>query len=321
MAYYSDLSEEFRNTSYRFIENFIRSTVPDWSKWNDSINTDDVEKAFSERISKMSKKHFEFLLLHSGYIPDYYESDSSQETLYSKLIESLVCEWAKRIGFTNSYLQKQKSSKEDITIQLEDKIIVCDAKSFRLGRSQKAPNVKDTIKKEAYDTWLSAYPEDKRVGGLTTFPSMHDWQQGGDAYHYYTEGNPSIMILFYEQMAFILNQNIKAEKIVDFLDSYSDIFPIPSKKKDVYWNGAIANLFNDNYKDYMLEVQTYLIEKVKSALDTLYQLSNKIKKDINENLKDKSLEELRTIASEALFQIKSIGITGQIENIKNFRLK
>ena len=38
---------------------------------------------------------------------------------------------------------------------LNDKnIIVSDTKSFRLSRSQSAPNVKDTIKLADYEKWL-----------------------------------------------------------------------------------------------------------------------------------------------------------------------
>lgn len=231
MGFYTDLDKEARLSSYDYIEAFIASNVPDWNKWNTEIGTDEIEESFSEEIRGMNNRDFEFLILHCGYIPDYYGKDSSQETLYSKLVESLVCEWAIRVGFDESYLQKQKSNKEDITIKLGDNVIVCDAKSFRLGRSQPAPNVKDTIKKQAYATWLEAYDEKSRIGGLTTFPSLHDWKKGGEAYKYYTEGEPSIMLLFYEHMSFILNQRIPAQTLIDFLLSYSQIFPFTISSK------------------------------------------------------------------------------------------
>ncbi|MCP5170117.1 MAG: HindIII family type II restriction endonuclease [Hahellaceae bacterium] len=82
------------------------------------------------------------MIVHSGYIPESYEADSSAETLYSKLIETVVLEWSKRIGFKNSKLPTQKASMEDVSILDDHHVIVCDAKSFRLGRSQGAPNVK-----------------------------------------------------------------------------------------------------------------------------------------------------------------------------------
>ena len=134
------------NNSFDFLENFIKENV---KRWDVAPNTTIVESSFSKVIQKMDNNEFCLLLLHTGYIPEFYLPDSSQETLYSKLIESIVCEWAKRIGFKDSYLQTQKSNKEDVTIKDGYSVIVCDAKSFRLGRSQAAPNVKDTIKKQA----------------------------------------------------------------------------------------------------------------------------------------------------------------------------
>ena len=320
MTYYSELSEDDRKKSYSFIEDFILKKVPDWSQWNSSINTDSVEQAFRKEIEAMEERDFEFLILHSGYIPDYYGSDSSAETLYSKLTESLVCQWAKRVGFKDSYLQTQKSNKEDITIKLDDKIIVCDAKSFRLGRSQPAPNVKDVIKKQAYETWLNCYDEKSRIGGLTTFPSLHDWKNKGEAYSYYTEGNPSIMLLFYEQMAYMLNQNIKADKIIEFLNSYNTYFTKASKDKSLYWNAVIKNLFKkDTYNEYMKEAQKYLVEKVDAALQALKDKSQSIEKSIKEELKNKTSQELRDIAFKARLKIESAGIQSQIKNIEKFR--
>lgn len=161
------------NDSFDYIERFIKSKVKNWEV---APNTSVIEQEFASQIKSMTNDDFALLVMHSGYIPEFYLPDSSQETLYSKLIESLVCEWARRIGFTDSFLQTQKSNKEDVTIKRRNNVIVCDAKSFRLGRSQAAPNVKDTIKKQAYTTWLDQYNETK-VGGLVTFPSLHDWKK------------------------------------------------------------------------------------------------------------------------------------------------
>jgi hypothetical protein len=229
-----NFSVEDRKKSYDYIENFIFNNVKDWTKAPD---TDTLEDIFSKEIQQLELIDFAFLVCHSGYIPEFYEHDSSQETLYSKLIEALVCEWAKRIGFTESVLQKQKSNKEDVTIKKGDKVIVCDAKSFRLGRSQAAPNVKDTIKKAAYVSWLNQYNADNRVGGLVTFPSLHDWQKGSEAYKYFTEGEPAIMMLFYEEMTFMLLNQYTAENVMSFMDKYKVIFPQSSDLKDVYAKG------------------------------------------------------------------------------------
>lgn len=321
MGYYTEIPKNVRINSYDFIEKFIEDNVVDWSKWNIDIQTDDIETLFSERISEMEDIEFEFLVLHSGYIPDYYEKDSSRETLYSKLVESLVCEWAKRIGFTESHLQKQKSNKEDITIKVDNKVIVCDAKSFRLGRSQASPNVKDVIKKEAYTTWLSAYDEEARVGGLTTFPSMHDWKKGGAAYHYYTEGNPSIMILYYEQMAYMLRHHIDATKVVDFLKSYDEIFPQPSEDKWCYWNGISDFLFNDDsYEEYMKEASKYAKEKVVHTIKSLTQRIATIEQAVDRQLEEMEIADIKALARETLIQIHTKELSTLRERVVNFRL-
>ena len=321
MGYYTDISKQDRIASYDFIEKFIEDNVADWSKWNVDIQTDDIEALFSERISEMNNTEFEFLVLHSGYIPDYYDKDSSQETLYSKLVESLVCEWAKRIGFTESHLQKQKSNKEDITIKVDNKVIVCDAKSFRLGRSQASPNVKDVIKKEAYSTWLSAYDEEARVGGLTTFPSMHDWKKGGAAYHYYTEGNPSIMILYYEQMAYMLHHNIDAAQVIDFLTSYNETFPEPSTDKSYYWKGIRDFLFNDDsYEDYMEEVSDYAKEKVVHTIESLGKRVENIEQAVDKQISEMEIDDIKALAREALVQIHTKELSTLKERVIEFRL-
>ena len=317
--YFSTLTEEQRKQSYDYIENFIAEQVSDWSV---APNTDVIEAEFSRRIKNMGKEEFSFLVFHSGYIPELYPHDSSQETLYSKLIESLVCEWAKRVGFTDSYLQTQKSNKEDVTIKIGNNIIVCDAKSFRLGRSQAAPNVKDTIKKQAYTTWLEQYNEDSRIGGLVTFPSLHDWKKGSEAYYYFTEGNPSIMLLFYEQMAFILQKDIKQNKIIDFLNSYSEIYPKADKNKDIYTNVLLYNLFEDyktEYKTFITETEKYIIERVQNTYDRLDTFLNDNYQRIKEEVEKISYEELKEHATVAKFNEMFGQLRKQQQNIVEFR--
>lgn len=321
MGFYTEYSRKDRLYSYDFIEKFIEDNVKDWSKWNVDIQTDDIENIFSKQIREMSNGDFEFLLLHSGYIPDHYGKDSSQETLYSKLVESLVCEWARRIGFADSYLQKQKSNKEDITIKLGSKVIVCDAKSFRLGRSQVAPNVKDVIKKQAYNTWLMAYDKEDRVGGLTTFPSLHDWKKGGEAYKYYTEGKPPIMMLYYEQMAYMLRHKICANRVIEFLNSYADTFPKSDENKAYYWNGVKQFLFNDeSYGLYMMEVSKYVQEKIRHTIFSLERRVVDIETKVDELISAMSYDQIKELARDSLVELQTKELSVLKERIIEFRL-
>ena len=133
--------------NFFLIQNIVDSY---YTKSDISVEHLKIASDFQSMLKKdFNDEQFIDLLIYTGYIPDLYLSNSSQENLYSKLIEVLVCEWAQRLGL-NSRFVKPKSGYEDVTIFLDNNAIVCDAKSFRLGRSQKAPNVKDFIK----SAWL-----------------------------------------------------------------------------------------------------------------------------------------------------------------------
>lgn len=309
------------NNSFDFLENFIKDKV---RTWDTAPNTSLVENQFSQSIQSMGNLEFSLLILHAGYIPEFYLPDSSQETLYSKLIESLVCEWAKRIGFQDSFLQTQKSNKEDVTIKKGNSVIVCDAKSFRLGRSQAAPNVKDTIKKQAYTTWLEQYNCDK-VGGLVTFPSLHDWKKGSEAYSYFTEGNPAIMMLFYEQMSYMLVKGITHQKMIDFLKNYSAIYPNASKDRNIYWKGVKRHLLtptqNDaaDYNRFMAESETIIKMKVNHVLSQLASYLIEKRSSIEYEVDQLSIEDLKTMAVEAKYHNLCADIERQQDNIIRFR--
>ena len=319
--YIDTLSDRELNDSFDFLENFIKDNVP---SWDIAPNTAQIERTFTQCIQSMQDKEFSLLILHAGYIPEFYLPDSSQETLYSKLIESLVCEWAKRIGFTDSFLQTQKSNKEDVTIKQGNSVIVCDAKSFRLGRSQAAPNVKDTIKKQAYTTWLDQYTCNK-VGGLVTFPSLHDWKKGSEAYSYFTEGNPAIMMLFYEQMAYMLMYNIRYDKVIEFLTNYNVIFPSASKDRSVYWRGVKRYLLTSTQQDaalfnqYMRECDTIIKKKVNHVLNQIASYLMDKRFEIEYEIGQLEIDQLREIAVEAKYHNICADIERQQDNICRFR--
>jgi hypothetical protein len=238
--------KETRLKSYDFLENFLSKNFDNYLK---NRNTEEITNRYLLKLNKLSKAEVAFLLLHSGYIPDYYEHDSSEETLHTKLTETLIFHWAKLVGFNKSILPTQKSSYEDITISDGKNIIVCDAKSFRLGRSQQAPNVKDTIKLADYEKWLVKHKE-KGIGGLITFPSLHDWKKGGDVYQYVSDPQKKVMLLFYEHISFFLILNYEVKNLVDLINDYSKLFNKKSNDKTIYWKQIIENLFKDNLSNF-----------------------------------------------------------------------
>ncbi|MBR4508586.1 MAG: HindIII family type II restriction endonuclease, partial [Elusimicrobiaceae bacterium] len=180
--------------AYYYIKNFVDK--------NNNKNTDMVASEFEATIKNLPDEDIIYLLLFSGFIPDLYLADSSDETLYSKLVEVLVCVWAQKLNFESKYV-KQKASYEDVYLEKNNKVIVCDAKSFRLGRSQKAPNVKDFIKLEDIRKWLNRYGT-KKLGGLVTYPDTHEWTADSDTYQYCSTKEIPTVMLPYKYMALIL---------------------------------------------------------------------------------------------------------------------
>jgi hypothetical protein len=326
----TDFSADERRHYYDFIENFISNYVGRGTKTPD---TDKVVAAFAEEITGLDKSSFIFLTLSSGYIPEFYTHDSSEETLYTKLMEVLVCEWAKRVGFVDSSIQKQKSSMEDVCIRLANSVIVCDAKSFRLGRSQGAPNVKDTIKKADYLKWQENYRDVfyegnvrySTIGGVITFPSLHRWKGESDAYLYCTDKSDPIMLIYYEYMAFMLIANVSHETIIHTLNNYSTLFPEPTRNQHLYFEQITNSLFGNHAQslvDYMKLTIEISEELVAHKLDLIVNGIEEGKKSITEeilNLND--TESLKQRLIEAEIRLFSGQFEKQVVNIKKFRIQ
>lgn len=323
---YDFTKRESRIASYDYIENFIADQHVDWST---PPNTAFIVKNFIKAVSKFSDPEFSFLIVHSGYIPENYEADSSAETLYSKLIETVVLEWAKRIGFKNSQLPTQKASMEDVSILDDHHVIVCDAKSFRLGRSQGAPNVKDVLKHADIEKWLSAYNQDeyKSLGGLVTFPSQHDWKKGSDYYQYTTDKSSPTLSLYYEHLAYILISGMSSENLISLYESYAKIFPEKKGKKEnnraYYYSQLHRALFLDNEEGWSLfdiTAQKVISEKVYHSAHRLDSGLTSIRENIENKYKnEKDIEVLRTKAIQAEYEKATDDLHKQKDRIHRFR--
>ena len=245
------LERDNRIKSYRYLQDFLERKHTDWSSAPD---TKKIVDALLDELSSMTLEQFSFLLCHSGYIPEEYLPDSSKETLYSKLIETLVLEWARRIGFDLSVLPTQKSSTEDVTIQDSDCVIVCDTKSFRLGRSQAAPNVKDVLKYSDISKWLNRHSSKIQLGGLVTFPSQHDWKKSSDFYQYTTDKSLPTICLYYEHLSLFLLTGTDKETIISTFKDYGNIFPkvLPKtiNNREQYYRKIITRLFDKTSNEY-----------------------------------------------------------------------
>lgn len=315
-----------RQQSYDLLRTFIAQNH-DWNGAS-APDSDVLVPKLREILKQLDDRHFAFLLCHSGYIPEEYDHDSSEETIYTKLVEALVQEWARRLGFDETVLPKQKSSKEDITIKDGRYIIVCDAKSYRLGRSQKAPNVKDALKEGDISKWLAAYDSDERtqLGGLVTFPSQHDWSGGSDFYLYLTKKELPIVCLFYEHLAYMLVSGVGKQKLIDLYRSYGDLFPSQLKKldgnKSTYWLKVLTYLFGDvtKWNEFNGIAQVVIKEKVFHTIRGVESHLADIREGISRGIPaDASAEELREMLIEARFELETFAVLRQLSCIRGFR--
>lgn len=299
---------------------------------SNAINHDEVALEFKTKISKLSDSDFEYLLICNGYIPDLYDSDSSEETLFSKLVEVIVCEWANRMGFKSDYV-KQKASYQDVNIFINNRAIVCDAKSFRLGRSQAAPNVKDFLKLEDMRKWIERFPVDKRLGGMVAYPCLHEWKTKSDAYQYCSTKNIPTVMLPYKYLAFILSRknSFEANNLTLLWDSYPEMFPeslktnVDGGNKKLYWKQINSKLISiigctkDELNSYLYYANSLLEEFVSSNIE---YLSSIIKDKVSAITLEVNTLDISKVKEE-LINYRTISETSdiqtQIERIITFR--
>ena len=293
--------------------------------------TEDVVQSFHEYLkSDYTDKEFCKLLSCAGFIPDLYPSDSSEETLFSKFVEILVAEWAERMNF-ESRIVKTKGGYEDIDITIENAVIVCDAKSFRLGRSQQAPNVKDFLKPADIKKWLSRYKNG--LGGLVTYPDTHDWGKSSDVYLYCTDKNCPAIVLSYIHLALLLHfRRKKSTKKLKKLWDYEKLFPDPLKKnvdggnRLAYWkavNGEICSILKISESDfcaYFEKCKNLQFKCIRKNIEKLQEIKTQTIKNIKNECEKLSEEELRKEFVKYKIKAETSRIDEFIDRIRKFRL-
>ncbi|MDD7051742.1 MAG: HindIII family type II restriction endonuclease [Lachnospiraceae bacterium] len=310
----------------------LQEIVDDAFNKYSSIDHDLISANFQTKLQKeFSDDQLADLLIYSGYIPDLYDNDSSQETLFSKLVEVLVCEWARRMGFTSRFI-KQKASYEDVNITIDGKVLVCDAKSFRLGRSQKAPNVKDFLKLEDIRKWLARYSN--KLGGLVTYPCTHEWSSSSDAYQYCSDKSAPTVMLPYKYLSFLLkNKNKYNTKDLSKLWDYNRIFPTALQKKmqggnrNAYWLKIdaeivrITNTSSQELKTYISAADKLIRECILANLAILEKNKSDIIADINKSVNSETdINKLKREIIDYKTAAETGTLTDLISRINNFRL-
>lgn len=320
------------NCIFTYISDFIRRELKKVSRPNE-LDHEKVSELFLDELQRdfeEEKKYIVFLIC-AGFIPEEYAEDSSEETLYSKLIEAVVCDWAHRIGLSAS-LVKQKASKEDITISFNDgNYIVCDAKSFRLGRSQKAPNVKDFVKPEAFKLWINQYETKSTKGGLVTYPVLHEWEKKSDVYKHCSDKENPIVMLPYRYLALIYSKR-KSFKIESFLSlwDYNKIFPSVANGKEnkkQYWEiirkqlSIILNIQSSDIDQFDNEADKIEEQYVDFIIQSLNDNKDLIENNVKQEVDNLSEDVLREELFEYRIKSETEDIQNRIQRINRFRKK
>lgn len=294
------------------------------------IDTDLAVDNFKKYVQSFTNNDLISVLTVSGYIPDLYMPDSSEETLYTKLCEVLEVIWAERMGY-NAYAVTQKASYEDVVISINNRIIVSDTKTFRLSRSQGAPNVKDFVKPEDYSKWISRH-SGSSLGGLVVYPQLHEWKQASDAYRYCSNKKNPILMLPFHYLAFFLKAKVDGELNFDvnklaYLWDYNRIFPKQVSTRTDYWttiNSEIIRIVGCS--------KSYLIDFLRQADDLLRQYVEDSKAYLIRTISDRAMaiknevnsltdQEMREIYTAYKVEQETQLIKTFIDRIDKFRLR
>ena len=311
-----------------YIKNFVDTQ---FEITPDDIDHEKIAGDFMRKVQEeMDDQRFERLLTISGFIPDLYPSDSSEETLFSKMVECLVAEWARRMGFRSEII-KQKASYEDVKIAIDGQIVVCDAKSFRLGRSQAAPNAKDFLKLEDIRKWMDRYTSS--IGGLVTYPCKHEWTKGSDIYQYCSTSDAPTVMLPYKYLSYLLHHKgaFGVNNLTRLWD-YKRIFPDKLSKtmsggnKMPYWekiDAEIVSITGTSKKvlnAYMDAAGALIADCVDKNIAFLQNERRKTVDRIIEDVnKVNDIAQLRAQLQEYMVQTQTKEVDQMLERIVEFR--
>ncbi|WP_165170012.1 HindIII family type II restriction endonuclease [Adlercreutzia sp. ZJ242] len=309
---------------------YLQLKVDEAFAGNKTVNHELLANRLHSELGSLPDDDFEHLLTTAGFIPDVYENDSSEETLFTKFIEALVCTWANRIGLDASMV-KTKGSREDVTIEVDDKIIVCDAKSFRLGRSQKAPNAKDFLKLEDVRKWMEYHGN--AIGGLVTYPCKHEWTTSSDIYQYCSTKEVPTVMLPYKILAFLFHyrNQYKPTDLLRLWD-YGELFPekllkrMKGGNKSVYWaaiNRALLEITHqsqETLQEFIVNADATIDKTVIDRIEAMQKEVKAIEDRVRARIEELADEDVRSELIKYMSDNETASYRTLIQRIKCFRL-
>jgi type II restriction enzyme len=203
------------------------------------------ESNFEERV-KILQQHLgnwdvdslTYHLSHAGVIPEVYEHDSSEEKLYAKYCDILICAFFKLYGMESEII-RVRGDFPDVRGNFANKYkIVADAKAFRLSRT--ALNPKD-YKISALGRWREKADADYSCLVGSFFPKGRSRVFQEAVIH-------KVTLLSYTHLQLILADpkwtSIDLKPLWEIPNSLSNAQNINS---DIYW-GALNNWLLNNVK-------------------------------------------------------------------------
>lgn len=279
-----------------------------------AANIPEVVRSVKKSIQQVSDEDFCEIII-SCFIPDLYYGMGKREKLFTKLTELMVGEWWRRMG--GEYrLPTKKSGTEDVELIYNNISIVCDAKVFRLGRSQKAPNVKDFLKLASVKIWINnlnkSYTQkriDRHViGGLVTYSSLHEWESDSEVYEECTNHDTPVVMLPYEVLALLLKHKSMANppELARLWD-YDANNVLTSRNKSSYWNYIrqyickLIHLSADEFDHSMKEYHRVILLAVAEYQKNIQSAVGQVRMNISAELdKYTEIEQLRAYALKAI---------------------
>lgn len=275
---------------------FSKSSISHRKYWVDEIRKlsgkfgDDSERLEKELQAEIVKNGTNVLLDHirlCGNIPESYGHDSSEEKLYSKYTDSLLCEANKAIGL-NSIVIKERADAADVEAFAKSYSFVADAKSFRLSRTAK--NQKD-FKVQAMDGWKRGKPYAMVVCPIYQLP-----KKSSQIYEQASVRN--VCIFTYSHLAVIVAFSLVEgqKRAEELLHQIFKVIPAinPTKDASSYWlpvNKTMLN-FSKNIDDLWKHEKQASVESIVIAKEeALESLSREREKIVRMGHKE-ALEEL-----------------------------
>ena len=310
-----------------YFKNIVDRYYPDEDR--PAVDIQGVVDVVMRDIQRLNDEDF-CEVITGCFIPDLYSGMGKCEKLFTKLTELMVGEWWRRLG--GSYrLPTKKSGTEDVELKLNNMSIVCDAKVFRLGRSQKAPNVKDFLKLASVALWIKNLKENNPsrvvIGGLVTYSSLHEWESDSEVYEECTNHETPVVMLPYEVMALLLKNKTKVN-LSTFVNlwKYSENRVITSRNKKSYWNyiskficqhlSLSEDVYLQEMKAYHRDILLAAAEYRKIVQATIDEVIAKVSADLD---RFDNIEDMKRYVANEIVKRDNATALDYIRHIDSFR--